>query len=184
MSGLLDQSTGLRRAGPDDAAAVASLARETFTTTFGSLYPPEDLAQFLAESHAQDRYAAWLSDPAYAVWALERDGEMAGYALAGPCHLPHPEVTAECGELWRIYVRGDLHGQGLGTVLLDAALTWLERPGRRLWIGVWSGNLGAQKLYAHHGFHKVGGYQFPVGRVLDDEFILRREPRSPMAAAS
>lgn len=43
-----------------------------------------------------------------------------------------------------------------------------------LWVGVWSGNLKAQKLYAAHGFEKAGEYQYPVGRWLDDEFILRR----------
>ena len=41
-------------------------------------------------------------------------------------------------------------------------------------IGVWSGNLKAQKLYAAYGFEKAGDYQYPVGRWLDDEFILRR----------
>jgi GNAT superfamily N-acetyltransferase len=184
MSGIKAQATSLRRAAPADAAALSRLGRDTFVTTFGHLYPPADLAEFLAEAHAPHRYTEWLNDPEFAIWALERDGEMVGYALAGPCHLPHPEVTADCGELWRIYVRGELHGQGLGTVLLEAALAWLERPRRRLWIGVWSGNLGAQKLYARRGFHKVGGYQFPVGSTLDDEFILRREPDRRGAAAS
>ena len=39
--------------------------------------------------------------------------------------------------------------------LLDAALAWLERPGRKLWLGVWSGNSGAQKLYGRRGFVHV-----------------------------
>ena len=56
------------------------------------------------------------------------------------------------------------------------ALVQLERDGpRRLWIGVWSENLGAQRFYERHGFHRVGEYEFPVGRVLDLEFILCRE---------
>ena len=54
------------------------------------------------------------------------------------------------------------------------ALDWLARPGRMLWIGVWSKNLGAQRLYARHGFQKVGEYKFAVGNTRDDEFILRR----------
>jgi RimJ/RimL family protein N-acetyltransferase len=39
---------------------------------------------------------------------------------------------------------------------------------------VWSENLGAQRFYARHGFERVGTYAFPVGRVRDLEFILRR----------
>ena len=46
---------------------------------------------------------------------------------------------------------------------------------RTLWIGVWSQNLGAQRFYARHGFEKVGEHTFPVGRVVDLEFTLRRE---------
>jgi GNAT superfamily N-acetyltransferase len=97
-----------------------------------------------------------------------------GYVQAGPCALPHLEVTPRCGEVKRLYVREETQGSGLGTRLLAAALEWLGAPGRRLWIGVWSQNLGAQRLYARHGFERVGAYQFPVGNTLDDEFILSR----------
>ena len=52
---------------------------------------------------------------------------------------------------------------------------WLLRDGpRTLWVGVWSENFGAQRFYARHGFERVGTYAFPVGRVRDLEFILRR----------
>ena len=54
-------------------------------------------------------------------------------------------------------------------------LAWLERDGQRqLWIGVWSENHGAQRLYARHGFAQVGTYEFVVGQTRDHEFILRR----------
>ena len=45
---------------------------------------------------------------------------------------------------------------------------------RDVWIGVWSENHGAQRLYARHGFEKVGEYEFKVGQTRDHEFILRR----------
>jgi ribosomal protein S18 acetylase RimI-like enzyme len=85
-------------------------------------------------------------------------------------------VTPACGEIKRLYVRQETQGSGLGSRLLTLALDWLAAPGRRLWIGVWSQNHGAQRLYARHGFRRVGAYQFPVGRTLDDEFILSRDP--------
>jgi GNAT superfamily N-acetyltransferase len=166
----------IRLASPADAERLAKLGAQTFSEAFAHLYPPEDLADFLAEAHTPERYAAWAVDPAYGLWIAERDGEAVGYALAGPCHLPHPEVTANCGELWRIYVRKQMQGSGLGGRLFARALDWLDAPGRRLWIGVWSGNLGAQRLYARQGFEKVGEYAFPVGRTRDHEFILSRKP--------
>jgi ribosomal protein S18 acetylase RimI-like enzyme len=167
----------IRFASAADAECLAALGGETFCETFSHLYPPQDLADFLAEAHVAARYAAWAADPAYRIWIAEQAGEAVGYALAGPCHLPHPEVTPACGELWRIYVRRRMQGSGLGGRLLELALDWLAAPARRLWLGVWSENYGAQRLYARHGFEKVGEYEFPVGRTRDHEFIFARPAR-------
>lgn len=165
----------IRRAVPADAEALARIGAETFVETFGHLYPPADLEAYLPEAYALERIAADLADPAKAMWAVEADGAMVGYALAGPCDLPHDEVAAEDGELKRIYVLKAVQGGGLGSRLLKTTLDWLERDGpRRLWIGVWSQNHGAQRLYGRMGFTKAGEYIFPVGETRDLEFILRR----------
>jgi ribosomal protein S18 acetylase RimI-like enzyme len=165
----------LRDAQAHDAALLASLGARTFTETFGHLYPPEDLAGFLAQAYSPERLAAYLADPRAAAWILETGGEAIGYAMVGACDLPHPEVTATCGELKRLYVLADHRGGGRGGRLLDAALSHLAARGRRpIWIGVWSENLGAQRLYGRLGFEKVGEYEFAVGATRDREFILRR----------
>lgn len=165
----------IRRAVAADAEALSRIGAETFRETFAHLYPPEDLAAFLEAAYDLDKTRRDLADPKKALWIVEQDGEVVGHALAGPCDLPHPEVTDACGELKRIYVLKRLQGSGTGTRLMHEVLGWLEKDGpRRLWIGVWSENFGAQKLYERHGFSKVGEYEFPVGRVRDREFILRR----------
>lgn len=166
--------SSIRRATLDDAEVLAELGLTTFVDTFAHLYPPEDLAAFLAEAYAEATFEAFLTLPGHALWLAERDGEAIGYAQAGPCALPHPEVTPACGEIKRLYVRKSAQNDGVGQALLGVALDWLAAPGRRLWIGVWSENLGAQRLYARHGFRKVGEYYFPVGATLDREFILSR----------
>lgn len=165
----------IRRAGPADAEALAAIGAETFAEAFAHLYPPQDLTAFLAEAHSVARAKADLANPAKAAWLVEAGGETIGYALAGPCKLPHPEVTERCGELDRIYIKAGRQGGGVGSRLLDAALEWLERDGpRRLWIGVWSENHGAQRLYARRGFEVVGTYEFVVGATRDRELIMRR----------
>ena len=165
----------IRRAGPADAETVSRIASRTFTETFGHLYPDEDLQAFLRDSYAVAKQAVILGHPDYAVWLLEHDGEAIGHAAAGPCGLPHPEVAAGDGELKRLYVLKNWQNGGRGGRLFATALDWLQRDGpRTLWIGVWSQNPGAQRFYARHGFEHVGDYEFPVGRVRDHEFILRR----------
>lgn len=165
----------LRRADLADAQTLSTLGRETFIEAFGSLYPPSDLATFLAAAHDLERIQRDLADPAKATWLLELSGVAIGYALAGPCDLPHPDVRSSHGELKRIYVRKAHQGGGRGTMLLNEALAWLEKDGPRpLWLGVYSENLGAQRLYARRGFERAGEYLFPVGKTRDIEFILRR----------
>lgn len=168
----------IRRATPADAQALSEIAKATFSETFGHLYPAEDLEPFLADVYAPRRMEVELSDPAKAAWLVEVEGVAVGHAFAGPCDLPHDEVTPACGELKRLYLLKAHQGGGVGTRLLDTALAWLEAGGAgRLWVGVWSENHGAQRLYARYGFKKVGEYEFPVGRVRDREFILAKPVR-------
>ena len=166
----------IRRATAGDADVLAELGTATFVETFGHLYSPEDLQAFLDESHSQAAYGAVLADPAYALWLAEREGVAVGYAQAGPNGLPHPEAAPADGELKRLYLLASHQGDGWGGRLFDTAIAWLERDGpRRLWIGVWSENFGAQRFYARRGFERVGEYLFPVGATRDREFILRRD---------
>lgn len=172
----------IRRAVPEDAPALADLGRETFIETFiegfAIPYPAEDLAAYIARVYAPGAYAARIADPAQAVWLAGPAECPLAYAVAGPCGLPHSEAHPSDGELKLLYVRREAQGAGFGPVLLEAALTWLEREGPRpLWIGVWSGNTRAQKLYARRGFAKAGEYDFPVGRWIDREWILHRPAR-------
>jgi ribosomal protein S18 acetylase RimI-like enzyme len=164
----------IRSAGLDDAEALAALGAETFSDTFAHLYPPQDLETFLGQAYTAHAFRLFLERPDQAMWIAEADGEAVGYAHAGACALPHPDVTPGCGELKRLYVRRDRQGSGLGGHLIELALDWMEAPGRKLWIGVWSQNWGAQRFYGRYGFSKVGEYEFPVGNTRDREFIFRR----------
>ncbi|MCC7268242.1 MAG: GNAT family N-acetyltransferase [Caulobacteraceae bacterium] len=165
----------IRRAGPADAEALARIGRETFTETFGHMYPPADLAAFLAEHHSRERAATDLAHPKKAAWIAERDGEVVGYAAVGPSDLPHAEVGPGSGELKRLYVDAGQQGLGTGRRLLETALAWLESAGLGdIWLSVWSENYGAQRLYQRYGFECVDTYLFQVGSVYDKEFMFRR----------
>ena len=169
----------IRPAVEADAAALGALGRQTFIDTFvdgfGVPYPAEDLKVFLDASFSADAIRATLREPGAAWWVAERDGELLAFANTGPNTLPHPDAKPSHAELRRLYVAKSAQGLGLGTRLLAIALDWMEaNSDGPLWIGVWSGNVKAQKLYAAWGFEKAGEYQYPVGAWLDDEFILRR----------
>lgn len=166
----------IRRATTADAFTLADIGGATFTETFGHLYPPADLAAFLKSAHAPDAWHRRLQDAHVAVWLVHaEDGAIAGYASAGPCKLPVPDLESNAGELFQLYVRASFHGLRLGSRLLATALAWLESRGfDPLYVGVWSRNEGAQRLYGRFGFTRHSEYEFPVGTQRDHEYILRR----------
>ena len=89
--------------------------------------------------------------------------------------LPVPDLESNAGELFQLYVRASFHGLRLGSRLLATALAWLESRGfDPLYVGVWSRNEGAQRLYGRFGFTRHSEYEFPVGTQRDHEYILRR----------
>lgn len=171
----------IRRALPSDAVAIAELARATFVETFGHLYRPEDLAAFQEEFQSAATYALLLADPKVALWVAEDSGHTpVGFLTVGSCKLPVPEREAKAGEVRQLYLRAAVQRDGLGTRLLRKGLDWLaEQSYSPLYVGVWSGNLGAQRLYARYGFAKIGEYDFPVGKHLDREFIFRQVAAPP-----
>ena len=185
----------LRRATLEDADALSALASTCFTQTFGHLYAPDDLDRFIHEAYSPEALRAELADPKRPTWLLfleeseadatasgsteahpASEGTLIGYVTACPAHLPHPEVKEGDGEVQRLYLLQEYQGGGRGSRMLEHALNWLETDGpRTLWIGVWSENYGAQRLYGRYGFTKVGEYSFMVGDHADREFILRRD---------
>lgn len=169
----------IRRARLADTDVLAALGVQTFAETFQHLYSPEDFSAYVAEAYAPARIADDLADPSKAMWIVEIDGLTVGYALAGPCSLPHADVTPACGELKRIYFTREAQGTGLGKTLFWTVMAWLQSDGPRdVWIGVWSENHRALRFYDQQGFEKAGEYGFPVGQTVDLEFILRRSGES------
>ncbi len=191
----------LRRARPEDAEALSVLASTCYIQTFGHLYAPDDLDRFIHEAYSPEVLRAELADPKHPTWLLfleeseadaavpgsadthtASEGKLIGYVTVCPAHLPHPEVKEGDGEVQRLYLLQEYQGGGRGSMMLRHAIDYLLADGPRpLWIGVFSENLGAQRLYGRHGFKLVGEYKFMVGDHADREFIMRREAEAQEA---
>ncbi|KAF9909610.1 hypothetical protein EC991_008267 [Linnemannia zychae] len=168
-------SINLRQATPDDAAVLSEIGALTFNHTFGHLYRPEDLQDYLTETYTVERHLIPLNDSRESFWLLEdEDGQVLGFGWAGVCKLPVTNIESTAGEIKRIYVHPDHQGKKLGSLIFKRMLNWLRDEGfGPLYIGVWSENYGAQRLYTRHGFEKVSEYEFAVGEHRDREFIFK-----------
>ncbi|GFE73093.1 GNAT family N-acetyltransferase [Novosphingobium sp. TCA1] len=166
----------LRLAAAADAAALADLGARSFVAKFGYMYTPEDLADFLADSHSEAKAAKEIADPSMRVFLAEEEGRLLGFCkLVLACGWPDHARGQSVIELKQLYTDPQTTGRGIGTALMDRALEIArEQAADEVQLSVWSGNEGAQRFYARYGFAKVADIYFMVGEQRDDEFLYAR----------
>lgn len=156
-----------------DASALAAFAARAFSDTFAHLYPPEDLAAFLAKSYGEAIQRQEIADSEIATWLALQGSDLIGYAQAGPV-----DMKVECGkrdrELYRLYVATQAKGAGVSHKLMRNVLGWARSGGAdALRLSVWENNARAQTFYRRYGFKHVGEHKFMVGNTADHDFIWR-----------
>ncbi|MGQ0659913.1 GNAT family N-acetyltransferase [Sphingosinicella sp.] len=162
-----------RNAGPDDAATLAAIGRESFIETFGHLYTPENLTAFL-EIHEEENWRQELSDPRYAVRLGFVDGINAAYVKLGPPSLPFTPPKDSI-ELRQFYILKPWQGAGLALAMMDWTLAEARRRGAaHIYLSVFIDNHRARRFYDKQGFEPVGRYDFMVGTHADEDIVMRR----------
>lgn len=166
-----------RRAGREDAAALALVGAATFLESYGHFIAVADMLAHVGQKNGEAAYRAFADDPACALWIAEMPltGAPVGYALLTPPDLPI-DIDDDDIELRRIYLLSKFHGGGLGRRLMQATMDHARSAGkRRLLIGVYSGNDGAIGFYRRMGGEQVGTRRFQVGDALFDDLIFAVE---------
>ena len=165
----------IRRAGPQDADAIATLGREAFAAAFGPHNTAENLSKYLASAFHVDNVREELSDPAATFLVAVQDGQDVGFAKLKGGEPAACVRAADCIELERIYVAKGRTGSGIGTPLLFAALQESSKKGyKNMWLGVWEKNHGAIKFYQRHGFQTVGRKHFMLGDDRQFDIVMTR----------
>ena len=72
----------------EDAPELVEVARAIFVATFGHLYPPEDLATFLAQALGPDGLPSQIGHPDYAIRLATQAGRIIGFCKIGPVVFP------------------------------------------------------------------------------------------------
>jgi ribosomal protein S18 acetylase RimI-like enzyme len=166
-------SVALRPALPEDGSALAALARQVFTETFGAHYDAGDLAAHLDRTFGPGGLPAELEDPAFRVMLAEESGALAAYLKLAPMALPvdHPAGSLEIRQL---YVLEPWQGKGVAQRLMDWAIdTARARGAPALYLSVWSQNARAIAFYRRYGFVVAGTAPFAVGARIDEDPVMR-----------
>lgn len=156
-----------------DLTEVDALFRTSFNATFGHLYAPADLADFLA-GFTPEAWADERAQPDLEIRLAEEDGVLIGFAKISDVGLP-VTPAGPAMELRQLYLADAAKGRGVA----DALTGWvLDRARARgsgeVFLSVYVDNHRAKAFYARHGFVDIGRYDFPVGRHFDEDRLMRK----------
>ncbi len=163
----------------EEAAALATLGRDSFVETFGHLYTPEDLNAFLADTYAPDVVAAQIASPRYIFRVAEENGQLVGYCKLGlDVSLDYDPEGRRVVELKQLYLMAMHQGVGVAQQLMDWSIAEAAaRDADEMILSVWAENTRAQRFYHRYGFEWIADTYFMVGSHCDDEFLYRRKMR-------
>ncbi len=153
-----DSRIGLtvRRATPADLHVIGRLGALLVEEHHGF-----DPRRFLAASRATaEGYASFIStqleDPDVAVLVADDRGEVIGYAYAAVEGYDYMALRGPAGVLHDVIVDPRYRGQGVGRLLLEAALEFLSSRGvPRVVLSTAEQNEAAQRLFASTGFRRT-----------------------------
>ena len=131
----------VRRAAPDNAAALTDLATRTFTDTFATVNTPENMALFLSSNYSTELQRREILNPDIDTLLAYADGNLAGFAQVRVGSTVSCVTAPEQIELWRFYVAAEWLGRGVAQELMAVVVQAARRRGKTtLWLGVWEHN--------------------------------------------
>jgi ribosomal protein S18 acetylase RimI-like enzyme len=153
-----------RRATPEDANLLASLATVSFYEAYFEQDDSHDLANYLVENFSPAVISADLSGSESIYLIAFRRGKAVGYAKLRDGEVHESVGNSNAIELQRCYLIERVWGTGVGDILLGRCFAEARDLGKEiLWLGVWEENQRGLSFYRKHGFERVGTLTFPYG---------------------
>ena len=162
----------VRRAGLDDAPAIAAVHVQAWQAAYKGIVP----AAFLDSLSVEERTTRWrqnLAVGASTVCVAEASEGVVGWASVGACR--DADAPAATGELWAIYVAPGSWRHGVGRAMWAWGQSHLEQAGfTSAVVWVLEDNRSARRFYATVGFVpapdatkmvEIGGVSLPEVRL-------------------
>ncbi len=155
--------TTIRKATPQDAAALATLSVASFLPAHGHSAPKKEIDSYVTSHFTVARFEEELSHPNYTYYLFFSSGTLAGYSKV-IFNTPHPNVTEPAiTKMERLYMLEAYYGKGFGQQLFDFNIQLAKKAGQKgIWLAVWTENHRAIAFYTKMGFTRVGSYDFKI----------------------
>lgn len=134
--------TTIRLAGAGDIDGILEVGRVTWPPTYtplaGDRYVQEGLGAWWTEQGTMPS----ISDGR--VWVADDGSNITGMAMYG--------IEDRVVDIWKMYVRPEHQGEGIGSALLTRILAATRESADRVTVAYMDGNTSARVFYERHGF--------------------------------
>ena len=162
----------IREAAAQDALLISRTIAASWRGAYQDLIDPVYLSR-LPEEYWLPAMRGWLESGRMYGYIAEENGAPLGCIIYG---RGRDEELSDWGEIVSLYVRPESMTRGVGTVLLNEALSALRDDGyRRVYLWCIAGNAQAEAFYRRRGFTRTGdqvNYRIGSGDVTDERYIL------------
>ncbi|MDO9086056.1 MAG: GNAT family N-acetyltransferase [Anaerolineaceae bacterium] len=163
----------LRNAEYADLESLSSLAIRTYIDAFGYSFTREDLADHLQNNLSQKNFEIILQKDI--VILAETTEKMVGFIQFGITGNFDENKADRNWAIQRLYVLNDFQQQGIGGLLMQAALDEMKHQKvTRIYLDVWEKNPGAIRFYQRYGFKVIQKRDFVVasGKQTSQDLIM------------
>ncbi len=167
--------TTIRQATVADANDIALLSRQSFYDTFAAVNTKEDMDKFMNESFSMETLTAEVAVAANIFLVACAGEELIGYAKIMESVNPPALGQVPAIEISRLYAAKKAIGQGVGKILMQAAISLATGKNKQLiWLGVWEHNQRAIGFYRQFGFEKFGEHPFVLGNDVQTDWLMKK----------
>jgi ribosomal protein S18 acetylase RimI-like enzyme len=149
----------VRRAQPEDAAAIARVQVDTWRSTYRGIVPDSYL-DGLSYQTSQENWERGVSDPEHRTTVFVADDESAGVVGFAACGAARDTGWGFAGELYAIYLNRNMQRKGMGRSMVlsvaqdlksrgfDSMLVWVleDNPYKRFYESIGGRLLGAKEI--------------------------------------
>ena len=165
----------IHQAGIDELEELQQISRTTFTETFSVQNSEENMRNYLRDNLSLKKLGEELNNPESSFYFAEMKDQVIGYLKlnVGAAQNEWKENTGL--EIERIYVLKEYHGQKIGQLLFEKAISIATSMKMQyVWLGVWEKNKRAIAFYTKNGFKVVYQQLFKLGDDVKTDYLMKR----------
>lgn len=165
----------IRKVSIDELESLQQISRTTFAETFSVHNSEENMRNYLHDNLSLEKLGEEIKNPESSFYFAEMEGDLIGYMKLniGSAQNEWKEDTGL--EIERIYVLKKNHGQKIGQLLFEKAISIAgSMEMKYVWLGVWEKNERAIAFYSKNGFTTVDHHFFKLGDDVQRDLLMKR----------